>query len=492
MKIYKLKFDVSKYDILTPETKMGYEFYQMFDGRRISEEWHELKVVRMNPKSKKPIGDVIPFEFTMIVASKKALDLLMPLMGQAVEVLPFEFEGKKMYGLNVIDVVDAVDYRNSEYVTFDSSDKIMYFEKYAFLCEKLTGKSIFKIPDAAKGHAFVTEKVSDLIEEAGLKGFKLEEVYDSELKQEKSDQIKEVSENSMSHQDDEADNIDVNDETEELFLSKGDLEQLTKMICNRTKRHAVKVELKADAADLCSSKVGGYPYWAKDKEYPTDSDGNKLLLLAQINLSDFEFEDLPDNGLLQFFVSFNDCLGLNDKKGYKVVYHEFFDENVKEDDIKKMGIPGNVEVISDDKHWFPTYQCYRMVFKKSENDVVCLGDYKFEENLKSILNEELKIDVKDKDILSCMNIDAFNYLADRFDTYQNKICGNPNFCQGDPRLYIGDKEKYDTLLLQLVSDVDEKDSDLMFGDGGACNFLINHYELEKRCFDDVLFNWECG
>lgn len=36
--------------------------------------------------------------------------------------------------------------------------------------------------------------------------------------------------------------------------------------------------------DLSDSKFGGLPWWDMEKEYPTDSEGRKLMLLAQINL----------------------------------------------------------------------------------------------------------------------------------------------------------------------------------------------------------------
>ena len=34
---------------------------------------------------------------------------------------------------------------------------------------------------------------------------------------------------------------------------------------------------------IFDSKVGGLPYWDPAKTYPTDSKGNKMRLLAQIN-----------------------------------------------------------------------------------------------------------------------------------------------------------------------------------------------------------------
>lgn len=66
------------------------------------------------------------------------------------------------------------------------------------------------------------------------------------------------------------------------------------------------------------------------KEFPTDSKGEKLNLLAQINFDKEKFNDdrLPQKGILQFYISSNDDIyGMNfdeqDKQtDWRVIYHE--------------------------------------------------------------------------------------------------------------------------------------------------------------------------
>ena len=42
---------------------------------------------------------------------------------------------------------------------------------------------------------------------------------------------------------------------------------------------------------LTNSKIGGMPYWDKTMEYPVSPDGEKLILLAQINLAELPAND---------------------------------------------------------------------------------------------------------------------------------------------------------------------------------------------------------
>jgi uncharacterized protein YwqG len=65
--------------------------------------------------------------------------------------------------------------------------------------------------------------------------------------------------------------------------------------------------------EIFDSKLGGLPYWTPDKNYPTNSNGEKLILLAQINFDREKVDSpIPANGMLQFFITNDDMLGMND------------------------------------------------------------------------------------------------------------------------------------------------------------------------------------
>ena len=82
--------------------------------------------------------------------------------------------------------------------------------------------------------------------------------------------------------------------------------KIVEKIKEMTGTPAIFIDRKPNTAEpsLTDSKFGGLPYWDLEKEYPTDSKGRKMMLLAQINFSDLSTFDtvLPKEGMLQFFI----------------------------------------------------------------------------------------------------------------------------------------------------------------------------------------------
>src|SRR5512145_759243 len=67
------------------------------------------------------------------------------------------------------------------------------------------------------------------------------------------------------------------------------------------------IEIKAKAKNnlrLWQSRFGGCPYFPKGLEYPVDSKGQAMFLLAQINFGETpKLESFPEKGILQFYIS---------------------------------------------------------------------------------------------------------------------------------------------------------------------------------------------
>lgn len=208
----------------------------------------------------------------------------------------------------------------------------------------------------------------------------------------------------------------------------------------------------SDSIALTDSKFGGYPYWPGDMEYPVNEAGQKLILLAQINLKDVENPLLPREGLLQFFVSCDDIYGLDEKLGSRVVYHRDIDSLVTEDSVKALGIKAASDLDPEKDEYFPFDGCYGIRFEDG-------------------IDYELSEDEDD----------------DEHTTSGSKLLGYPFFTQYDPR----EEGEYENLLFQMDSTFGEG-YEIMWGDAGICNFFINEEDLKKLNFDDVLYNWDCG
>ncbi len=179
MKIWQLFFEVDKYDNLVPVQSFTVDEIQSFDGRSKKDSWRPLEIKRMEPEKKLELSDAPGYDFPIF--SKKALDLLRPLIQDSIEELEVRFEESEYCGINVTRVLDVIDYSKSKYKMFRDGKRIMRFEKYAFkICDELVNYNIFKIIDEPTRKAFVSDKFKDTVEMNRLTGFRFELVWDSE------------------------------------------------------------------------------------------------------------------------------------------------------------------------------------------------------------------------------------------------------------------------------------------------------------------------
>lgn len=179
MKIWKLKSEVDKYDNLEPVKDFSVEEYWRFDGHELKWGWKPLAVQRMEPEKKLPLSDTPGFAIP--VFSKRALEVLQPYLQDSAEILELVFDEGDYYGINVIAVLNVVDYEKAKYIKFNNSDRIMVFQKYAFrVCDELKKHQIFKIADEARRGAFVSEEFKEAVEKNELTGFRFELAWDSE------------------------------------------------------------------------------------------------------------------------------------------------------------------------------------------------------------------------------------------------------------------------------------------------------------------------
>lgn len=270
-----------------------------------------------------------------------------------------------------------------------------------------------------------------------------------------------------------------------------------RLLKKETETPCVTMELSQTKPSVFESKVGGVGYIPHDRDFPEDSRGNQLRLLAQINCADVFLEDFPKQGLLQFWILNNDLYGLNLDDGakqdtFRVIYHKDIDKSVTEAEILSK-IKDN-EYEADGEGYMPVEREFGLTFK-ADTDYISDFDCHFEkifcekynklnppEPLDSLYDFEIDLD----------ELDLFDESMDK--AFRHKIGGYPGFSQFDPR--DEDDENYNFLLFQLDSDCREDFSnsnyEIMWGDLGIGNFFINREKLKQLDFSDVLYNWDCG
>lgn len=223
----------------------------------------------------------------------------------------------------------------------------------------------------------------------------------------------------------------------------------------------MKIRLTDAKPSVFESKIGGLGYIPHDKDFPTDSRGNQLRLLAQIECDKIQLDGFPENGLLQFWVLNDDMAGMDidfnvpaKQDGFRIIYYPKIDRTVTKEEIESKFVKNEF----DDDDMLPVLRECGMSFEKSENRFVdCyqeLPEEAYEENA------------------------------------GHKVGGYPYFTQSDPR---DEKmlEYYDFLLFQLDTDYIGDEDVVMWGDTGVGNFFINSEKLKNQDFSDVLYNWDC-
>lgn len=178
MKVWQLTFEVDKYDNLIPMREFTVEEIQSFDGRSHLKQWKPLPVKRMEPEKKLDLSDAPGF--TIPVFSRHALECLKPLIERNIEILPLDFKEKEYFGINILTVLDAINYEKSIYKTFRDGVRIMAFKKYVFSADIIKDVSLFKITDERTRYAFVSDEFKNIVETNKLSGFKFKLVWDSE------------------------------------------------------------------------------------------------------------------------------------------------------------------------------------------------------------------------------------------------------------------------------------------------------------------------
>lgn len=180
MKIWKLDFELDKYDNLTLLNKISIEEVQLFDGCSKKEYWKNQEVARLEPEKELSLSDAPGFYPHLPVFNEKAIAILKSYLEETAEILPLQSSEDNFYAINILKVFDCINYDKSEFKLFKDGKRIMRFKKYSFFINKIEGYHIFKIKDEPLGSPFVTDDFRNTVINNELTGFIFRQVWDSE------------------------------------------------------------------------------------------------------------------------------------------------------------------------------------------------------------------------------------------------------------------------------------------------------------------------
>jgi len=294
---------------------------------------------------------------------------------------------------------------------------------------------------------------------------------------------------------------------EENYLPLEQVKVIHEQITEQTKRNAYRIAIVPDKKPkLYDSKFGGVPYWDLSKEYPVDAEGEKMLLLAQINLDSLERlnnsdgVELPESGMLQFFHAADDFYGCfsedffadESQKNYRIVYHKTVDKNVTEEQIKALGVKSCED--EEYEELTPVFKTTAVALSVEEVSLK-FPDYRYEKLFLKIANENYGIDVTDRTLYDLFSEEAYDMFCEddtEEDAVHHNMLGYAYFTQTDPREENSEAfERYDTILLQVDSEFIDQEDYVLWGDCGIGNFFINSADLKNQDFSRILYNWDC-
>lgn len=105
------------------------------------------------------------------VFDKVTLESVMDLIKDSIEVLPLLCPDGEFYAINVIEVLNCINYDKAEFKTFRDSKRIMRFIRYEFIKNIVSGKHIFKIVDEPLRKPFVSDEFRQRVIDSNLNGF---------------------------------------------------------------------------------------------------------------------------------------------------------------------------------------------------------------------------------------------------------------------------------------------------------------------------------
>ncbi|MFI3254225.1 MAG: DUF1963 domain-containing protein [Eubacteriales bacterium] len=264
-------------------------------------------------------------------------------------------------------------------------------------------------------------------------------------------------------------------------------------------------------ATLKNSKIGGCPYIPKGGEIPRNAKGEPLLMIAQLNLSEFPVSSLPyKEGILQFWIGMNENYGADFQNpcsgdNARVIYYPTIQPSLTKKAVAELfsevDLEGDLQFPLE-KPWSNEYK-FRDGFFKSVRP--CPKDVNYSNYLVKIYNEAYPdqpiTNVLDDILTPAKQFPRSNKKANEFlnpviashfktDINDAKFLGYPTFLQEDPRK-SGFPELRDYVLLFQLSSKKLKHGGLNWGNEGKARWMIHPDDLAKGDFSKVWYGWDC-
>ena len=215
------------------------------------------------------------------------------------------------------------------------------------------------------------------------------------------------------------------------------------------------------------NQIAGNPFIDRYSSIPKDDNGKDMLLLAQIDFNEIPLQHpFPSNGIIQFFV--NKEFG---KPHFPKKHEQFYVRYLEQSLITNKKLSSFTYKDCIESVPIP----YKFTGILKEEPVSCF-DYRY----KIYFNEPDHIISVDERTFH--EVYTMSFLG-----AEHKIGGYPYFIYEDFRSKNTHLQKYDTLLLQLITD---DEYGIGYRDSGIISFFIEEEKLINKDFTNVYMHTE--
>lgn len=180
MRIYRVEPDVNHFQTLYMSNFDDWTLEEhIFDGSSRVASWRSPDVYVLKPRLKR--GNFFDFESGgPFVVDPIAVDGLADLLEMCSELLPINYEGKRLHLVNVVECVNVLDGERSKKVPGNITH-------YEFFPNRFIESPLFKIPETCRGEVLTLEgwmnpedEFKHRVEQLGLTGLIFKEIWSDE------------------------------------------------------------------------------------------------------------------------------------------------------------------------------------------------------------------------------------------------------------------------------------------------------------------------
>jgi hypothetical protein len=174
--IFSLETNPDRHDDLLAISRPGVAWFEVFgklsEGVRCADWWEPVPMERSYATERRNRGkpvDIIQLMGLGLTFSDRAVEVLTPLVGDVIELLPLAYDGPGYFQVvNMLDIVDCLDEERSVLDHY-TSGLLASVKKYVFKPGSTDGHHLFKCKQWGL-HNLVSAKFKARVEENGLVG----------------------------------------------------------------------------------------------------------------------------------------------------------------------------------------------------------------------------------------------------------------------------------------------------------------------------------